>query len=86
METTSDPSDNNLDSIHLVQTKLVRFLNGIKISDRISTKMLMKNINMLSANQINEQIKLLEPKHGSSNGSMLDSRPRGPGFESRWIL
>ena len=27
-----------------------------------------------------------KPKHGSSDGSALDSRPRGPGFESRWIL
>ena len=28
----------------------------------------------------------IRPKHGSSDGSALDSRPRGPGFESRWIL
>ena len=26
------------------------------------------------------------PKHGSSDGSALDSRPRGPGFKSHWIL
>ena len=26
------------------------------------------------------------PKHGSSDGSTLDSSPRGPRFESRWIL
>ena len=36
------------------------FLNGKKISDKISTKVLLNNINMLSANQINAQIKLLE--------------------------
>ena len=28
----------------------------------------------------------LGPKHGSSDGSALDLRPKGPGFESRWIL
>ena len=31
-------------------------------------------------------ITYFQPKHGSSDGSALDSRPRGPGFESRWIL
>ena len=30
--------------------------------------------------------KPFRPKHSSSDGSALDSRPRGPGFESRWIL
>ena len=37
-----------------------RFLNGTEFSDKINTKVLLTNINMLSANQVDAQIKLTE--------------------------
>ena len=42
----------------MVQNKLARFLNNAKISDRKTTKSLLANLNMLSVNQLNGQIKL----------------------------
>ena len=39
---------------------MVRLLNGKTVSDQISTKVLLKNKNMLSVNQINAQIKITE--------------------------
>ena len=47
-------------AIQKTQNKLTRFLNNAKISDKISTKTLLKNINGLSVNQLNAQIKLTE--------------------------
>ena len=47
-------------AIQKTQNKLTRFLNNSKISDKISTKTLLKNINGLSVNQLNAQIKLTE--------------------------
>ena len=46
--------------IQLMQNKMVRLLNNVKISDKQSTISLFKNVNMLSVNQINAQIKLKE--------------------------
>ena len=51
----------------------------------------MKRSNSNFKNVIVDQIEKInncvyKPKHGSSDGSALDSRPRGHGFESRWIL
>ena len=39
------------------------------------------NLNFLENKKI-----YFQPKHGGSDGRALDSRPRGPGFESCWIL
>ena len=44
----------------MAQNKLLRFLNNTKISDQISTKSILDNLNMLSVNQINAQVKLTE--------------------------
>ena len=46
--------------IQKTQNKLTRMLNCKKISDKISTKELLKNINSLSVNQLNAQIKITE--------------------------
>ena len=48
----------DLKVIQLMQNKMVRLLNNVKISDKQSTISLLKNVNMLSVNQINAQIKL----------------------------
>ena len=42
------------------QNKLFRFLNNTRISDKINTKSIAANLKMLSANQINAQVKLTE--------------------------
>ena len=42
------------------QNKLFRFLNNTRISDKINTKTIAADLKMLSANQINAQVKLTE--------------------------
>ena len=42
------------------QNDLLRFLAGCKISDKVSIKTLLDKFNMVSVNQLNAQIKLLE--------------------------
>ena len=39
---------------------MVRLRNGKTVADKINTKMLLKNLDMLSVNQINAQIKITE--------------------------
>ena len=39
---------------------MVRLLNGKSLIDKISTKTLLANVNVLSVNQINAQIKITE--------------------------
>ena len=56
----SDPSNSDLEAIQKCQNKLLRALNGTKVSDRISTKSLLLKFNILSVNQINAQVKLSE--------------------------
>ena len=56
----SDTLSGDLDAIQKIQNKLVRCLNGTKISDKKSTRSLLQNIDMLSVNQLNASIKLTE--------------------------
>ena len=55
-----DPVNQDLKAIQLVQNKLLRSLNGTKISDKVSTASLLEKFNMLSINQLNANAKLLE--------------------------
>ena len=55
-----DALNQDLATLQKVQNKLLRFLNGVKISDKINTSTLLANLNLLSVNQMNAQIKLLE--------------------------
>ena len=57
---STDSTCQDLEAIQKCQNKLLRVLNGSRISDRISTKSMLKSLNMLSVNQINAQIKLTE--------------------------
>ena len=43
-----------------MQSELARYLNGNTLKDKASTKTLLSNLNMLSVNQLNAQIKLGE--------------------------
>ena len=56
----SDPTPKLLKDLQLSQNKMLRLLNGSRISDQISTSSLLTKFNMLSVNQINAQIKLSE--------------------------
>ena len=55
-----DPVCADLREIQLIQNKLLRTLNGTKIKDRVSTVSLLTKFAMLSVNQLNAQVKLLE--------------------------
>ena len=46
--------------IQKVQNKLFRLLNNSNIKDKIPTKNIANDLNMLSVNQINAQVKLTE--------------------------
>ena len=56
----SDPQNQDMEAIQKCLNKLLRALNGSKLSEKISTKSMLKKFNMLSVNQMNAQIKLLE--------------------------
>ena len=68
-----------------MQNKLVRFPNNKRISDRIQTETLIKEVNMLSVNRMNAQIRLSEVwkainiKNSPLNMSLpsVDSNTRG---------
>ena len=55
-----DSTYGDLDQIQLVQNKLARFLNSKSLKDKIPTKDLLSNIIMLSVNQLNAKIKIIE--------------------------
>ena len=58
--TKEDVEQGDLGAIQRVQNKMVRLLNGCRLLDKIKTQTLLKNVKMLSVNQINAQIKLTE--------------------------
>ena len=49
-----------LGTIQKSQNKLLRFLNGTSLKDKVSNKSMLEKHNMLSINQLNAQIKLTE--------------------------
>ena len=55
-----DPTDSLLDSLQVAINKFARFLHGSTLLDKINTKVIFKETNLLSINQINAQVKLLE--------------------------
>ena len=55
-----DPECQIFKDIQLVQNNLLRTLNGSKIKDRVSIQQMLEKFNMLSANQLNASVKLLE--------------------------
>ena len=55
-----DPTDSLLDCLQITQNKFARFLNGNKLNDRVPTESTLKDLKMLSVNQLNAQIKITE--------------------------
>ena len=58
--TELDPKQGSLMAMQKVQNKLFRVLNNSSLKDRIRTKSIANELNMLSVNQINAQVKLTE--------------------------
>ena len=56
----SDPSNKELEDLQKCQNKLLRALNGSRISDQISNNSMLVKFKILSVNQMNAQIKLTE--------------------------
>ena len=56
----TDPTNQDMDALQKCLNKLLRALNGSKISDQISTKSLLSKFKLLSVNQMNAHIKLCE--------------------------
>ena len=56
----AETQNQDLLAIQMVQNKMIRFLNSKRISDKIKTETLITNLNMLSVNRMNAQIKLTE--------------------------
>ena len=55
-----DPTEILLDRLQITQNKCARFLHGTTLKDKISTKTIFNDTNLLSVNQINAQFKLTE--------------------------
>ena len=55
-----DPTDTLLDNLQTTLNKFARFIHGSSLMDKISTKTIFKETDLLSINQLNAQIKLLE--------------------------
>ena len=57
---TTDVECTDLKAIQLVQNKLLRHLNGSRVSDRISTVSLLDKFGMCAVNQLNAKAKMME--------------------------
>ena len=55
-----DSKQGDLQEIQALHNKMLRLLNGSTIEDKVSTKSLLANLNLLSVNQMNAQIKIAE--------------------------
>ena len=56
----ADPSCTYFEALQVVQNNLMRMLNGSKIKDKIPISVLLEKFKLLSVNQLNAQVKLLE--------------------------
>ena len=54
------PKSEDFKSIQKVQNVLMRYLTGCQIKDKVSIRSLLDKLDMVSVNQLNAQIKLLE--------------------------
>ena len=56
----SDIQEKWLTDLQVNQNKMLRFTNGSKLADKISTEFLLNKFDVLSVNQLNAQIKITE--------------------------
>ena len=54
------PKCESFKALQKIQNDLMRFLAGCQVKDKVSIRSLLEKFNMLSVNQLNAQIKLLE--------------------------
>ena len=59
-QSDSESSIGDLHTLQLIQNKLARALNNVKLSDYCTTKSLLAKLDMQSVNQLNAQIKITE--------------------------
>ena len=59
-QSDSESSSGDLHTLQLIQNKLARALNNVKLSDYCTTKSLLAKLDMQSVNQLNAQIKITE--------------------------
>ena len=57
---SEDPETADFRAIQLVQNNLLRTLNGTLIKDKVSISFMLNKFNMLSTNQLNASVKVLE--------------------------
>ena len=57
---TEDSISSEFKAIQLVQNNLLRTLNGSKVKDTVSIHSMLEKFNVLSVNQLNASVKLLE--------------------------
>ena len=77
----SDPTPKLMKDLQQSQNKMLRLLNGSRLSDKISTASLLVKFNMLSVKQINAQMKLSEmwkAVNDSDHPFELTKRESGP--------
>ena len=55
-----DSQDGLLKSLQITQNKSARFFNGNTLEDKVCTSKIFKDLNLLSVNQLNVQIKIRE--------------------------
>ena len=74
----SDTTDGVMKELQKTQNKLLHFLNKSSLKDKIKTKVILQNINMLSVNQINAQIKLTKAwmAFNNKNSSLIKLKKR----------
>ena len=74
----SQPQNGLLDNLQMCQNKMLRTLEGVKISDKIRSEVMLKKNNFLSVNQTMAQIKMTEMwKTVNTKNNPLDIKQRG---------
>ena len=58
--TDTDTTTNTNKTLQQTQNRMLRAINGTKIKDRVSTKLMLKKFDLLSVNQLAAKIKLIE--------------------------
>ena len=64
---------------------MARILNGVKLSDKISSKTILSNLKMLSVNQINAQAKIMDmwkAAHVEGNPLQVSKKTKSEGSMS----
>ena len=69
-----DPSDSLLDSLQITQNEFARFIHGSTLMDKINTKTIFKETNLLSINQLITEGSLKVEIKNTCLGDFLSNR------------